>query len=127
MKKTLLLAFIVAAMISCKDKKKSPENRLPESKQTATTATTAEDEALATWLKGKMLTASDTKLDYNNFKLYADGTCEDKGAAKTSWTIEGGKLNIGGMMKISIEKKDEQTIILHRSLSDETYQVVAIP
>lgn len=127
MKKTVLLALIVAAMISCKDKNNSAGNKSTETKKTATATPAGEDEALTTWLKGKMLTASDAGLDYNNFKLYADGTCEDKGAAKTSWNIEGGKLNIGGMMKISIEKKDGQTIILHRSLSDETYQVTAIP
>jgi hypothetical protein len=127
MKKTVLLTFIIATMISCKDNKSSTENKSTEAKQTTTATPAGEDEALTTWLKGKMLTAGDARLDYNNFKLYADGTCEDKGAAKTSWTIEGGKLNIGGMMKISIEKKDGQTIILHRSLSDETYQVTAIP
>jgi hypothetical protein len=127
MKKIFILALIAATIISCKNGKAKEENKTTDEKTTTATAATGNDAVLTDWLKGKILTADDPKLDYNNFKLLADGTCEDKGGAKVSWTIEEGKLNMGGLMKIAIEKKDETTLIMHRSLSDETYKVSALP
>lgn len=131
MKKILIPCIAVFILSSCGDSKTS-KTSTEEKKETsnATTSTTAapsgNDAMLTDWLKGKMLTSEDSNKDYNNFKLFADGTCEDKGGAKTSWTIENGVLNIGGLLKINIEKKDENTIILHRSLSDEVYSVKPI-
>jgi hypothetical protein len=125
MKRVILIAITALFIISCKDKQKAGEPVSTENKKEAT-ATNGKDAALTTWLKGKILTADDPAKDYHNFKLHADGMCEDKGGAKVSWTIEGEKINIGGMMKLAIEKKDENTLIMHRSLSDETYKVAAI-
>jgi hypothetical protein len=125
MKRIILIAAISIFITSCKDKKKAGEPVSTENK-TEATATNGKDAALTTWLKGKILTADDPAKDYHNFKLHADGMCEDKGGAKVSWIIEGEKLNVGGMMKLSIEKKDDNTLIMHRSLSDETYKVAAI-
>lgn len=115
----LLPAFVI---IACNNSKQS-ENKPGETKETVAGAPSGNDADLASWLNGKMLTADDPAKDYHNFKLHTDGTCEDKGGAKVSWKVENGKLDIGGLMKISIEKKDDNTIILHRSLSDEIYKV----
>lgn len=120
MKILTLLLIIVTFFISCGDTKKEKEMTTPAITETKATG---DDAKLTEWLKGKKLTAEDPTKDYHNFKLNADGTCEDKGNAKVSWTVEGSKLNMGGMLKIDIEKKDDTTLIMHRSLSDETYKV----
>lgn len=125
-KKDAIMLLFAICMLSCNNSSgdKSPKDKQPEA-TAAAPAATGQDAQLTDWLKGKILTADESK-DYHNFKLYQDGTCEDKGGAKVNWTIEDGKLNMGGILKISIEKKDETTIIFHRSLSDETYQVSAM-
>jgi hypothetical protein len=120
-----IIAFLLPAFVimACNNAKQN-ENKTGDKKETvAETPASGKDTELINWLNGKMLTAEDPAKDYHNFKLHSDGTCEDKGGAKVSWTVENGKLDIGGLMKIGIEKKDETTIILHRSLSDETYKV----
>ena len=125
MKQILLITALSLLIISCKEKKKTTEPVSTDNK-TEVVASNDQDAELTACLKGKILTAEDPAKDYNNFKLYADGNCEDKGGAKVGWTIEGGKLNLGGMIKLAIEKKDDNTLIMHRSLSDETYKVATI-
>jgi hypothetical protein len=120
MKYILLLFSALVFFSSCKNNKKEKTNT---TQATTETRTTGDDGKLTEWLKGKKLTADDPAKDYHNFKLNADGICEDKGGAKVSWTIEAGKLNMGGMLKIDIEKKDDTTLIMHRSLSDEIYKL----
>ena len=126
MKKLLTLLLTASVLFSCSNSKTDKEKETGAN-ETAASLSTNNDKVLTEWLKGKMLTSDDPGKDYHNFKLYADGNCEDKSGAKVGWTIEEGKLNIGGLMKISIEKKDDQTLILHRSLSDETYKVTVLP
>ena len=128
MRKLFVLVAIAAIIISCKEEKKtSPDNKLKEEKANTSSATSGNDEMLTAWLKGKMMTGEKPEMDYNNFKLFADGSCEDKGAAKSTWEIKNGELVIASMIKFKIDKKDEQTLILHRSLSDETYKLVVLP
>lgn len=119
---TILLLFLT--FISCKNSSADKKPTVNENVISAPAAT-GQDARLTDWLKGKMLTADESK-DYHLFKLYNDGTCEDKGGAKVNWTIEEGQLNMGGILKIAIEKKDDTTLILHRSLSDETYHVSSL-
>lgn len=128
MRKLFILVAIAASVISCKEEKKATLNtKAPEEKNSNSAATSSNDEMLTAWLKGKMMTSEKPEMDYNNFKLFADGSCVDKGAAKSTWEVKNGELIIASMMKFKIDKKDEQTLILHRSLSDETYKLVALP
>jgi hypothetical protein len=121
LQKKLLFAIVLFFAISCNNSSGDKDTKTDQPEKNVS-ADYSQDASLSDWLKGKVLTADESK-DYHNFKLYTDGTCEDKGGAQVNWTIESGKLNLGGIMKIAIEKKDDTTLILHRSLSDEIYRV----
>lgn len=122
--KNAVLLLLVTTFVACNSSSgdKSAQKDSPEPAAANGSKANGQDAQLTDWLKGKVLLADESK-DYHQFKLYTDGTCEDKGGAKVNWTIEDGKLNMGGMMKLAIEKKDDTTLIIHRSLSDETYRV----
>jgi len=131
MRSPFFIILFAAVLYSCGGKDEKPDT---EKKVTETSVITKESEPsgvdadLTNWLKGKMLKSDDATKDYNDFKLYADGTCADKGNAKAEWEIKNGELVIHSAMdlKFKIDKKDENTLILHRSLSDETYKVEPI-
>ncbi|MBL7733708.1 MAG: hypothetical protein JNM88_21235 [Chitinophagaceae bacterium] len=123
MKKTIFYLLLLCMAAACGDAKKEKGTDDAGKKTAAPAAAAGDDAVMADWLKGKVLTGKDTMMDYHNFKLYADGVCEDKGGAKVNWKVEGGKLDIGGLMKFAVDKKDDTTLVLHRSLSDETYTV----
>ena len=123
-----ILAWLlpVAILISCDNGKQ--DKRPGTVKEEMATAPSGADGMLTEWLKGKMLVSEDPAKDYNNFKLFADGTCEDKGNARAKWIVENEHLVIQSIvnMKLKIEKKDEQNIILHRSMSDEVYRLESL-
>ncbi len=123
---TIILATVMLYSCGSGNDKKVTDTASPNSD--ASPVDTGLDAELTTWLKGKVLKSDDPSKDYNDFRLYADGTCMDKGNAKAEWAIKNGELVIHSAidMKFKLEKKDETTLVLHRNLSDETYKIEPI-